>query len=165
MSKKNINKTVRKREQTIRYETWVNPETGEQREFAVVDKPYQSDYNFHKVWLDDLARIMGILGGAKIAVFNHILGHINPFDNSFGGTYTEIAERTETSKNTVSDTINQLLKADFMRKVRPSHYRINPKFLIKGGHNKRMGLMLTYNDLEEGRQLETFSQNEVENWD
>ncbi|MGG6548786.1 UNVERIFIED_CONTAM: replication/maintenance protein RepL, partial [Prevotella sp. 15_C9] len=65
MAKKSVVK-----EQTVRYETWVNPQTGESREFAVVDKPYQSDYNFHKVWLNDLAKVMGILGGAKIQVFS-----------------------------------------------------------------------------------------------
>ena len=34
MAKKSITK-----EQTVRYETWINPQTGESREFAVVDKP------------------------------------------------------------------------------------------------------------------------------
>lgn len=155
-----MGKTIKEKDQTIRYEEWVNKDTGEVRKFAVVIKPFSSDFNFHKVWLEDFARIIGILGGQKIAVFNHILGNINPYDNQFGGTIREIAEETESSTKTVQSVIKTLIQHDFMRKIRASQYQISPKFLVKGGHDKRMGLMLKYDDLDDGRQLTAFPPDE-----
>jgi hypothetical protein len=155
-----MGKTVKEKDQTIRYEEWVNKDTGEVRKFAVVIKPFSSDFNFHKVWLEDFARIIGILGGQKIAVFNHILGNINPYDNQFGGTIREIAEETGSSTKTVQSVIKTLIQHDFMRKIRASQYQISPRFLVKGGHDKRMGLMLKYDDLDDGRQLNAFPPNE-----
>jgi len=139
-----------------RLETWVNQDTGEVRQFAVVDRPYSSDFNFHKVWLEDLVKILGILGGAKIAVFNYILENINPFSNEFGGTQREIAEKIGTTAKTVNETVSILLKEGFMKKVRIGTYLINSRYLVKGSHNKRVGLMLKYDELNEQRQLEMF---------
>lgn len=150
-------KTVKTKEQAVRYEEWVNKSTGEVREFAVIDKPYQSDFNFHKVWLEDLAKILGILGGQKIAVFNYILKHINPYSNEFGGTMREISEKSEVSLPVVQETIKILITNDFMRKIRTGQYLINSRFLVKGTHNKRVGIMLKYDELNEGRQLGMFS--------
>lgn len=157
MAKKSVTK-----EQTVRYETWINPQTGESREFAVVDKPYQSDYNFHKVWLNDLAKVMGILGGAKIQVFSWILGEINPYSNEVGFTITEAMENAKVGRNTVIETIQLLIKANFMKKIRACTYRINPKMLVKGSHNRRVGIMLKYDELQE-RQL-SLDLNISENW-
>lgn len=146
-------KTVKEKEVTVRYETWINQQTGEEREFAVVDKPYQSDYNFHKVWLEDLAKVLGILGGAKIKAFSWILGQINPFSNDVGFTFEELSKESKVSKNTAVETVQLLIKADFMRRVRPCQYRVNPKMLVKGTSNKRVGILLKYDELQ-NRQLD-----------
>lgn len=151
------------KEQAVRYETWVNPQTGESREFAVIDKPYQSDYNFHKVWLNDLAKVMGILGGAKIQVFSWILGEINPYSNEVSFTITEAMKKTKVSRPTVVETTQLLIKANFMKRVRPCMYRINPKMLVKGSHNRRVGIMLKYDELQE-RQL-NLNLELSENWE
>lgn len=160
MDGNHLKKSTTTKEQAIRYETWINSETGEQREFAVVDKPYQSDFNFHKVWLSDLAKVMGILGGAKIQAFSWILGEINPYSNEVGFTIQEIMEKTKVSRGTVLETIRLLIEADFMRKIRPCQYKVNPKMLVKGSHNKRVGIMLKYDDLNNGRQLDIFDNEE-----
>ncbi|MBQ8271364.1 MAG: replication/maintenance protein RepL [Bacteroidaceae bacterium] len=151
------------KEQTVRYETWVNPETGEAREFAVVDKPYQSDYNFHKVWLNDLAKVMGILGGAKIQVFSWILGEINPFSNEVSFNTAEAMKAAKVGRNTVLETVQLLIKANFMKKIRSCVYRINPKMLVKGSHNRRVGIMLKYDELQE-RQM-SLPLELSENWE
>ena len=151
-------------ERVVRYEKWVNTETGESREFAVVDRPHGTDFGFHKVWLEDLAKIMGLLGGAKVKVFNHILTNINPYSNEFGGTMREIASKLEVDVRTVQNTVQTLLKEGFMKKIRIGAYLVNAKFLVKGGHNKRMGLMLKYDDLDEGRQLNAFDPSEGTKW-
>lgn len=159
------NRGVKKAEQVVRYEQWVNTETGESRQFAVVDRPHGTDFGFHKVWLEDLAKILGLIGGPKVKVFNHILCNINPFSNEFGGTVREVATVLEISPTTVQETIKLLTKEAFMKRVRTGTYLVNAKFLVKGGHNKRMGLMLKYDDLDEGRQLNAFDPSEGTKWE
>jgi predicted transcriptional regulator len=158
-------KGIKKAEQVVRYEQWVNSETGESRQFAVIDRPHGTDFGFHKVWLEDLAKIIGLLGGAKVKVFNHILSNINPYSNEFGGTMREIAELLEVDTKTVQSTIQTLVKENFMKRVRTGTYLVNAKFLVKGGHNQRMGLMLKYDDLDDGRQLNAFEPTEGVKWE
>lgn len=59
---------------------------------------------------------MGILGGAKIQVFSWILGEINPYSNEVGFTITEAMENAKVGRNTVIETIQLLIKANFMKK-------------------------------------------------
>jgi len=47
-----------------------------------------------------------------------------------------------------------------MKRVRVATYMINSRFLVKGTHNKRMGLMLKYDELNDTRQLELFGRDE-----
>jgi predicted transcriptional regulator len=162
MSHKPNTKSV---ERVVRYERWVNPETGESREFAVVDRPHGTDFGFHKVWLEDLAKIMGLLGGGKVKVFNYILTNINPYSNEFGGTMREVAEKIDVDTRTVQTTIQTLVKEGFMKKIRIGAYLVNAKFLVKGGHDKRMGLLLKYDELNEGRQLNAFDPSEGTKWE
>ncbi len=147
-------KTTKVKEVVVRYETWCNAETGEVREFAVVDKPYSSDYNFHKIWLEDLAKVLDILGGSKFKVFSHILKIINPFSNEVGFTHDELAEELSISRTTINEVVKKLIEANFMRKVRVATYKINPKMLVKGTHDKRVGLMLKYDELDSLKVIE-----------
>jgi hypothetical protein len=135
--------------EVVAYEEWVNKSTGEVRTFAVVSKE-TGDHSFHKVWLEDLARIMGLLGGAKIDVFTYILKNINPYSNEFGGTVREIAEKTGTDVNTVQKTLKILKENDFLRKVRTGTYLVNSSMLVQGSHSKKMGILVKYNGLEDG---------------
>lgn len=157
-------KSTKEKSQVVRYENWINQDTGEVRQFAVVDKPYSSDFNFHKVWIEDLAKVLNVIGGKKIEIFNHILRNINPYNNEVGFTYREIADELDVSKTTINETVIALIKADFMRKVRQSQYKINPRMLVKGSHNKRVGIMLKYDDLNDGRQLGMFESDAEQEW-
>lgn len=152
-------KTTKVKEVVVRYEDWINKDTGEVRSFAVVDKPYSSDYNFHKIWLEDLAKVLDILGGAKFKVFSHILRVINPYSNEVGFTTQELADEVNVSRPIVSDVVKKLIQADFMRKVRVATYKVNPKMLVKGTHDKRIGLMLKYDDLNDSHQLPLLQEN------
>lgn len=136
-------------EKILSYEKWVNQETGEVQTFAVVSRDKTGDHGFHKVWLQDLAKILGLLGGSKVAVFNHILSNINAISNEFGGTNREIAEATDVNKETVNQTIKILIEAGFLKKVRTGTYMVNSKMMVQGGHDKRVGLMLKYDGLQE----------------
>ena len=67
---------VKQQEQVVSTQRWVNQDTGEERVFTVIDRSQMGDYGFHKVWLEDLSRIIGVLGGAKMKVFSYILDNI-----------------------------------------------------------------------------------------
>ena len=138
---------VKEKHREVSYEEWVNPQTGESRLFAVIMKE-TADFDFHKVWIDDLAKILGLLGGAKVQVFKYILDNINPYSNEFGGTNREIAKKIGVDGVTVNRTIKTLIEADFMKKVRTGTYLINSRVLVRGSHDKRVGLMLKYNGIE-----------------
>ena len=136
-----------KRDLGVKNEVWINQDTGEVKQFSVVLKE-ASDNGFHKVWLEDLAHILGLLGGGKTKVFQHILGNINPYSNEFGGTVREISEKLGIDKTTVNKTINLLMEADFLKKVRSGTYLVNSETLIQGSHTKRSGIMIKYRGLE-----------------
>jgi len=135
-------------EQVIRTESWVHQETGEVRVFTVVKRSETGDYGFHKVWLEDLGRIIGVLGGAKVKVFSYILNNINPVSNQVGGTIRELAAILNLDTVTVQNTIQILIKQGFMKRIRSGTYQVNAEVLVKGGHEKRSGLMISYDKLE-----------------
>jgi hypothetical protein len=142
-----MNITKIKKDLETQSECWINQETGEVRQFAVIVKE-STDSGFHKIWLEDLSKILGILGGGKVKVFKYILDNINPYSNEFGGTHREIAEKCEVNKMTVNETITLLLESDFLKKVRVGTYLVNSKTLIQGTSKKRMGIMVRYKELE-----------------
>lgn len=172
MAKKIENQGKKQQENVVRYEQWVNAVTGEIRDFAVVDKTIQSDYGFHKVWLEDLAMVLGIIGGQKIKVFKWILTHINPVTNEVGFTFNEILDdfkkdQEKVGRNSVIETTKSLIQVKFMKKIRPCMYKVNPKMLIKGNSNKRSAMMIFYDRIDQvegrdNRQLE-LPLNEEEN--
>jgi len=152
---------VKQQEHVISIQRWVNEDTGEVREFTVIDRSQTGDYGFHKVWLEDLSRIIGLLGGGKVKVFNYILTNINSSSNQFGGTIREISEILGIDKDTVQSTVTLLIKEGFMRRVRTGTYQIDSKKLVKGSHEKRAGLMLTYDKLDSPSQDTLFSSSDI----
>lgn len=152
---------VKQQEQIVSTQRWVNPDTGEERVFTVIDRSQMGDYGFHKVWLEDLGRIIGVLGGAKVKVFSYILNNINPVSNQFGGTIREISELLEIDKDTVQSTITTLVQQGFMKRVRIGTYQISSNVLVKGNHEKRAGLMLTYDKLDSPNQNSILSSSDI----
>lgn len=152
---------VKQQERIVSTQRWVNPDTGEERIFTVIDRSQMSDYGFHKVWLEDLGRIIGVLGGAKVKVFSYILNNINPVSNQFGGTIREVSELIEIDKDTVQSTITTLVQQGFMKRVRIGTYQISSSVLVKGNHEKRAGLMLTYDKLDSPSQNSLLSSSDI----
>ena len=148
---------VKQQEQVVSTQRWVNPDTGEERVFTVIDRSQMGDYGFHKVWLEDLSRIIGVLGGAKMKVFSYILDNINSVSNQFGGTIREISELLTIDKDTVQSTVTILIQHGFMKRVRTGTYQVSANVLVKGSHEKRAGLMITYDKLDGPSQDNLFS--------
>lgn len=139
---------VKEVEQIVSTDDWAHCITGEVRTMITINRPETGDFGFHKVWLEDFGRIVGILGGGKVKVFNHILNNINPISNQFGGTIRELAAILVLDSVTIQTTIRILIEQGFMKRIRSGTYQINPEILVQGKHTKRVGLMINYDRLE-----------------
>jgi len=122
----------------------IDKETGELVDRYNVEME-ERDANFHKIWLWHIAHVLDLLGSQKIKILSYILENTNS-DNLFIGTQRAIAEKTETAKQTVTDTIHMLVGANIMKKQQSGVYLINPEVIFRGGTNKRMDILYRYHD-------------------
>lgn len=136
---------TRKRMKFIGNQTYINRDSGEIVEMKVTEIE-ERDANFHKLWLGHLIQSLDILGTQKIKVLNHIMGNINK-ENQFIGTQRAMAKELNMSTKTINVTIKILIDNDFMKKVTPSVYQINPNILFKGGTQSRLNILIRYNNL------------------
>ena len=147
---KEIEKEVQKKRKKIKKQkiigkqTLINPNTGEVIETIIIEKNLEQGFNFYKVWLLDLLNIMELIGTKKMKVINYLFKIMNKYDNTISITYKEIMEELKVSKPVVVETFKILLESNFLVKIRPSFYRINPDLIIKGNTNKRLNLLIQY---------------------
>src|SRR5699024_1656264 len=103
----------------------------------------ERDANFHKIWLGHMVESLDMIGNQKIRVAMFIMENINK-ENELIMTYRVIAEKTNTSPQTVSETIKALQETNLLSKIRNGYYRVNPDVIFKGGRNDRMNGLLRY---------------------
>lgn len=139
-------------EESVRYERWINAETGEEREFAVVEKKIFKGTHFYMTFLPDLLQASREFGKGKRKVLTYILNSIDPKTHLFIGKYREIADTTRTSQRTISDTIAYLLEVDFLRKKAQSVYTVSPRYITRSEAAKKRDLMVKYQESQYTRQ-------------
>ena len=125
---------------------YANSQTGEVKEFKVVNQEEQTDFNFQKIWVKDLIKLLKALGGSKVEVFCHILDNKNS-DNIFIGSINDIAKKIKVSENTVKSALKLMKELDYVRMVMHGVYQINPSLIVKGKSKKRQTLLLQYNSI------------------
>ena len=118
--------------------------TGEVEEFQVIDKEMR-DFNFHKVWLQNILATLEIIGSQKMKIALHIVDNLNS-DNVFIGTNRDIAEKLKCSTVTVNTTLKILIENDFLRKIQTGVYMVNPNMIFKGSRQGRMNVLIRYTD-------------------
>lgn len=125
---------------------YTNFETGEVETFNVIEEKDQ-DFNFEKIWLGHLLNSLDIIGNKKMTVLKWILANKDS-ENKIIGTQRYIAEQTKVSLPVVNDTLKALTKIDAIRKVQTGVFMLNPELIFKGGHAKRMNILLRYTKIE-----------------
>jgi len=139
---------------SVSVDEYINKETGEIEQvgrFVLEDK----DFNFEKIWISHLLQSMEALGSKKLKVAMFLLS-VKDDDNYVNLTYQEMMDYTKISRQTITDTIKILIQENFMKKIRNGKYLINPDIMFKGGKNKRMNIMLTYQTSDEKeKQIDT----------
>lgn len=130
---------TKKNQKIIGKMNYLNPTTNEYEEFTVVQESKETDFNFHKVWIKDLAALLDVIGGQKVKVLNHILVKMNS-DNIYFGSTREIARALELSVQTVSSSLKLLKSSGQLKMLQDGVYMINPSLIIKGKSLKRQKL-------------------------
>lgn len=126
-------------------ETWINQETGEVRQ-VVPTEIKTTDKGFDKVWLGMILAVLGLFGNKRIDVVRYIVENRSRTENTIVVSQRKISENTGVSLQTVNQTIKQLESADFLHRVVPGFYRINPAVIWRGSHWGRMAIMAKFSE-------------------
>jgi predicted transcriptional regulator len=133
-----------KKQRIIGTQKYINNETGEIIETLVIEKNIEQDFNFYKVWLNDLLNVLEVVGNKKLKVIKWILNNIDPKTNRIVTTHEEIAKELGITRVVVSQTFKQLIDNNFIKKIRNGLYMVNPDIIIKGNSGKRQNLLIRY---------------------
>src|SRR5699024_10393808 len=134
--------TTRKKVKFLGNKEFIDASTGE-KETMQVTNIEERDANFHKIWPGHMLESLDMIGNQKIRVAMFIMENINK-ENELIMTYRVIAEKTNTSLQTVSETMKALQESNLLSKIRNGYYRVNPDVIFKGGRNDRMNVLLRY---------------------
>ena len=133
MENKTTNKKVRKKTQTIiGTQRYINADTGEILETTVIEKEVDRDFNFHKIWLNDLMSVLNLIGGKKLDILKYLLSEMRTQDNTISVTYRQIEKELNTSQKTIAETMKILQEANFITKVQNGLYMVNPDVIVRG---------------------------------
>jgi DNA-binding transcriptional ArsR family regulator len=135
----------------------IDSETGEIIEAQTIVKT-AGDAGFHKIWLHHILDAVDEVGNAKMRVLMWLLSKANA-QNQIMATKDEIAAATKVSRATVTRLLSALKAAEIVVETRRSVWRLNPDVVFKGDHNKRMAVLIKYQDESQG---DLFEQPPVE---
>ena len=123
-------------------------DTGEVMEVDQITKRALGQKQFWKIYLMDFLQVLGGFEYKQLDVLIYILEHTEASNNTFLGTYRNIAEKVGVSYDTVSRTITLLLNKGFLKKVQTGVYQVSPTIIMKGSEHKKQ-LLLNYFDYEQ----------------
>jgi DNA-binding transcriptional ArsR family regulator len=128
---------------------WVNQQTGEIIETQTISKEIKDvDIGFDKLWVGHILEAIEEVGNAKVRVLFWLLKNKDQ-GNIVKGTVRQIAERCEVGEATVKRLMSALRKADVVRLEYGGRWALNPGVIFKGGHGKRMNVLLRYQSMDQ----------------
>lgn len=136
-------KTTRKKTRIIGKQTYIHQETGELCEMNVIEES-EKDCNFHKLWLGHIIQSLDLIGNKKIDVLIYISNNLNS-ENIFIMTQRTMAKKIGVSYATVAETMKALQESNFLKQIQSGVYQVNPNILFKGSKDKRMNILIKYN--------------------
>ena len=136
---------------SIGLKTFIDAQTGEEVDFTIIEKEIPKDYNFHKIWLQDILNVLDSFGNKKILVLTHLLKNMRNEDNSVSGSYREIAENCKVSLPKVNNVMRELIDSNVLKKVSSATYVFNPNLILRGSADKRKNLIIRYKYQEDER--------------
>lgn len=121
---------------------WVNQDTGEIIETADIHKKVSRN-GFMITYLSQFIELMDIIGTKKLQVVKYILENMEKSNNTLIITTIELADKTNTSRQTVSDTL-KLLEESGLIERRTGAIMINPKLIHQGTNQKEKYLLTKF---------------------
>ncbi len=131
-------------------EQYVNCATGNIEDFNVISQ-HDQDFNFEKFWISQIMFAIDEFGSKKLQLLMHLLTTRDKGNNTVIKTVREIADETGISKETVSATL-QILERNGIIKRKIGVIFISPDVIFKGGHNKRMNVLIQYRAVAQDEQ-------------
>lgn len=131
----------------------IDSESGEIIEAQTITKT-AGDAGFHKVWLHHILEAVDEVGNAKMRVLMWLLAKANA-QNQIMATYREIAADTGASVRTVAALMAKLRDSNVITETRRSVWRLNPDVVFKGSHDRRLAVLIKYQDESQGDLFET----------
>lgn len=131
-------------------DVWINQRTGEIIETQTLSREVKGDVDigFEKLWVGHILDAVQEVGNAKMQVLFWMIRNKDR-NNMVHGTVRQIAEKLGVSKTTVSALMTSLRKANVVRLEYGGRWMLNPAVVFKGGHNKRMNVLIRYKCMEQ----------------
>lgn len=135
-----------KKQKFVGSKSFCDMETGEIIPMQMVQVE-DRDFNFHKVWLQNLVMSLEGISNQRLKLAFWILEHLDK-ENKLVMTQRAIAEGSGMSLATVVRTMKALQegKPAFLQKINSGAYRVNPQVIWKGSYSNRMGVCFSYGD-------------------
>lgn len=139
-------KTTRKKVKILGKQEYIDPKTGEHKEFQVIDIE-ERDANFHKFWMFNIIQSLDLIGNQKMKVAFWLMDNMNG-QNQIIFTQRQMSEKIGVSLDTVRKTITSLVDSGFLKKQGMGVYIVNPDCIFKGGKGARLNILYQYHDMK-----------------
>lgn len=139
-------RTTRKKVKVVGKQEYIDPKTGEAKEFQVIDIE-ERDANFHKFWMFNIIQSLDLIGNQKMKVAFWLMDNMN-IQNQIVFTQRQMAEKIGVSLDTVRKTITSLLDSGFLKKQNMGVYVVNPDCIFKGGKGERLNILYQYSEMK-----------------
>lgn len=125
-------------------ERWQNLETGEIIEATEVIKKIERN-GFMITYLSAIINLIDSLGNKKMQVVKYILKNMEKSNNTLIITSRELAEKSNTSLQTVTETLKTLEEAGIIKR-RTGAIMIHSDLIHKGSANKEKALLTRFKE-------------------
>jgi DNA-binding transcriptional ArsR family regulator len=131
-------------------DVWINQRTGEIIETQTLNREVKGDVDigFEKLWVGHILDAVQEVGNAKMQVLFWLIRNKDR-SNMVRATLDDIAAKTGASRSTVARLMASLRKANVVRLEYGGRWMLNPAVVFKGGHDRRMNVLIRYNSMEE----------------
>ena len=131
-------------------DVWINQSTGEIIEAQTLSKEVTGDVDigFEKLWVGHILDAVQEVGNAKMQVLFWLIRNKDR-NNMVRATLDDIAAKTGVSRRTVASLMTALRKANVVQLEYGGRWMLNPAVVFKGGHSRRMNVLIRYKAMEQ----------------
>ena len=131
-------------------DVWINQRTGEIIETQTLTKEVKGDVDvgFEKLWVGHILEAVEEVGNAKMKVLFWLIRNKDQ-GNMVKASINEIAQKTGVGRATVARLTSALRKANVVRLEYGGRWMLNPAVVFKGGHTRRMNVLIRYQSMKQ----------------